>query len=230
MVNKLSSEEISILLEMRIFAYSFLKHALYIEPSREFLKAVIENNAVESFPFTEKSELINEGIIQINSFLKENNVLEISEYEKLHWDYTRMFIGPNSLPVPPWESVYLNKDRLVFQKETFEVRKNYLKYYFISKNYPREPDDHIGIELDFMCRLNKIAMENNEIQNTNKLLEVLNDQESFLREHILKWIPDFSISMINSSNTEFYRGIAKILKGYVEVDYLILKELIERST
>lgn len=61
-----------------------------------------------------------------------------------------MFIGPRELPAPPWESSYLNEDKLLFQEETLQVRMSYLKYNFIPKNYPHEADDHIALELDFM--------------------------------------------------------------------------------
>ncbi len=225
-MGKLSSEEVNMLLEMKVFSYSFLKHIFYVEPSKEFLKIIVEENIVEAFPFADEHKLIEEGIREVNNFLKINNILEKKEYEKIHWDYTRMFIGPNALPVPPWESVYLNEDRLVFQEETFQVRKNYLKYCFIPRNYPHEPDDHIGTELDFMYRLNEMAMENNEAKHRDKLIGILKDQENFLKEHLVKWIPEFSNHMVNNANTEFYRGIAKVLKGYIEFDYVSVKELI----
>ncbi|WP_394356293.1 molecular chaperone TorD family protein [Bacillus changyiensis] len=35
---------------------------------------------------------------------------ELAEIQKAYEDYTRLFIGPNSLPALLWESVYLDRE------------------------------------------------------------------------------------------------------------------------
>ncbi|MCB8816455.1 molecular chaperone TorD family protein [Desulfosporosinus shakirovi] len=74
-------------------------------------------------------------------------------------EYTRLFIGPTKLPVPPWESVYVSKERLLFQESSLKVRQRqcYLNYNFLPAKYRSEADDHIALELDFMYNLSSLA-------------------------------------------------------------------------
>lgn len=224
---EVNSKEFVFLLEMRKFAYDLLKHTFFQEPSKRFIRTLIKEKIILNFPFIEDRKTIADGLMKANSYLNNISSFQDEQYEKLHWDFTKMFIGPSFLPAPPWESAYLNEERLLFQEETLEVRKKYLKYCFIPKNYPHEPDDHVGLELDFMDRLCKLTIEATEKGNTEKLVELLMDQQSFLTEHLLQWIPAFTDDVINNADTDFYKGMAKVLKGYLELDEKIIQELLK---
>lgn len=60
---------------------------------------------------------------------------------------------------PPWGSVYMSEERLVFQKETLEVRNWYREFGLAAENLYREPDDHIALELGFLAHLAKLEYE-----------------------------------------------------------------------
>ncbi|AKN31986.1 dehydrogenase [Clostridium carboxidivorans P7] len=221
------NEELKFLLEIRLFYYSFLKSIFLSEPTKELLKLILQDDMIDKMPFKEESELIKEGYEEIADFFSNKDVLSDESFEELHWDYTRMFIGPYKLPAPPWESAYLNDERLLFQKETMEVRDMYVKYSFISENYLYEPDDHIGLELDFMSKLIELSIEAYEKSDEEKFLKVIKDEEFFLSNHLLKWCNGFSEDIINNSNTNFYKGIAKVLSGYLEFDCEMVKGIIK---
>lgn len=227
-INRINNfDSIELLLEARAFVYSVLKQAFYVEPSKAFLRALVKDEIIESLPFIQDSDLIREGAGEVKSYLAGRDVFKEEEFQHLHWDYTRMFIGPNTLSAPPWESSYLNQERLLFQKETLEVRRKYLKYNFIPKNYPHEADDHIGLELDFMGRLCELANKRLKNMDTQGAIESLEDQRLFLKEHMLKWVPNFTQDINNSAETDFYKGMAKILKGYMEIDIKANEELLQ---
>ena len=135
---------------------------------------------------------------------------------EVRWDFTQLFVGPYALPAPAWESVYRSNEHLLYQDTAFEVRKEYLKYNFIPKNYPHEADDHIGFELDFMLQL-----------STNEDDSALKDSMKFLEQHITKWVPDFSVDIQKYALTEFYRGAAVILKGFISEDFKLLHEILD---
>lgn len=197
-----------------------------MEPDIEFINAIIDSNILEEFPFRKVSLSIEEGVGLAIEELK-NNERELNSYhEKLHWDYTKMFIGPNYLLAPPWESTYFNDSRLLFQEQTFKVRETYLKYNFIPKNYPYEPDDHIGCELDFMNKLSSLSLDMIKLNNEKRLRSLLDEQQSFISEHLKKWIDMFVENIEQFSETDFYRGFALILKGFIAIDKEILEELI----
>lgn len=220
------TENVLLTLEIRRAAYNLLRWTFLREPSKAFLNSLVNAEVLEQFPFQEENESIREGVNGVMQELKSSSFLSKGNYLLLHWDYTRMFIGPNKLPAPPWESAYTNKERLLFQEETLAVRRAYLKYAFIPVEYGHEADDHIGLELDFMYQLIELAIEKLQKNDTYGLRELLVDQIDFLEEHLLKWAPVFCQSVSENAETRFYRGMAKILEGYLNIDRTALAELV----
>lgn len=210
--------------EARIFLYSMLKHVFYAEPNKELVDVVSNKEFIEDVPFTDENQLMAQGMEDIYLYFDEDFGHD-GAFKDLCWDYTRMFVGPASLPAPPWESAYLTEDRLLFQESTLDVRRAYLKYNFIVKNYLREPDDHIGSELDFMCRLCQLYIDN--IDECSIAVQIINDQKAFMEEHFARWVFDFADDVIKYSQTRFYRGMGKVLRGFIQLDREIVSELFD---
>ncbi|HVJ50117.1 molecular chaperone TorD family protein [Desulfitobacterium sp.] len=215
------------LLEARVFVYDVLRRTFLEEPTKEFLNLIMDKEFTVTFPFTEENAEIREGIAQIAVFLQEHDLKSENEYNDLHWDYTRMFIGPDKLPAPLWESAYLNKERLLFQEQTLKVRHAYLNYQFLPKHFKQEADDHLGLELDFMYQLSELSLRYLQQEDFTELKVVLEDQKAFLQEHLLKWVPDLTQKILASANLAFYPGMAKILNGYLALDLEALEELLD---
>ena len=98
------------LLEARVFAYDLLRRTFLQEPVQDFLVRLSQNELAMAFPFQEENEDIAQGVQKLTAYLQQYTAegLAQTEYEKLHWEYTRLFIGPHEVAAPPWESVYLN--------------------------------------------------------------------------------------------------------------------------
>jgi putative dimethyl sulfoxide reductase chaperone len=220
-------ETIRPLVEVRKYLYDILRWSFLKEPTLNDALFVKEMVSLTEVPFKEESLLISNGVSQIKNFFSQNDINDGEVYSALHWDYTRLFIGPYELPAPPWESAYLNKERLLFQEETLKVRQFYLKYSFLPVEFGHEADDHLGLELDFMFRLNELALEAMGRENHEEVLQLLNDQKLFLEEHLLKWVPQLADKVVENANTDFYRGMAKVLKGFLLLDLRALNELLE---
>ncbi|HML31190.1 TorD/DmsD family molecular chaperone [Sporomusa sphaeroides] len=216
------------LLEARVFAYDLLRRTFLQEPVQDFLVRLSQNELAMAFPFQEENEDIAQGVQKLATYLKQCSAegLAQTEYEKLHWEYTRLFIGPYEVAAPPWESVYLNKDKLLFQQETRLVRLAYLKYSFLPLLYQQEADDHIGLECDFMYQLAALAYEKAGANNREALQEVIQDHADFLAEHLLLWVPAFAEKVTAHATTVFYQGAVQVLSGFLAVDALILQELL----
>ncbi|MEA1961393.1 MAG: molecular chaperone TorD family protein [Bacillota bacterium] len=221
------SEAVQILLEERVFTYDLLRRIFVEEPSRELIKALHNEDFLHNLPLNEESEELRRGVEDVSNYLKSFDVLSNAEFEKLHWDYTRMFIGPYELPAPPWESAYLDEDRMLFQETTLQVRRTYLKYRFLPRYYMQEADDHLGLELDFMYRLSHMAADSALSRDINTCKQILVDQKNFLEQHLLNWVPLFADNVNESANTAFYIGFAKILKHYLQLDYDVISEILE---
>ncbi len=213
-------------MEERRFAYDLLRRSFREEPSLPYLEVMTKEDLIESFPFVKENSSINEGVELIKSYVSQHDVLDKKIYEQLHWDYTRMFIGPYTLPAPLWESAYVSEERLLFQEDTLKVRREYFKYNFLPKNYGHEAEDHLGLELDFMFQLNELCITYLGGQDIAALQSVLEDQAAFLSRHLQSFVPRIVLNILNSAETDFYRGLAKILEGFLETDTDLLKELL----
>lgn len=219
-------DALRLLLEERTVAYDLLRIVFQAEPSREFVQTLAEDPLTSIFSFADGEQSILTGCNQVSNYFADINVIDEQEYQRLHWDYTKMFIGPHELIAPPWESAYTSKERLLFQEITLQVRKAYLKHHFIPKQYLHEADDHIGLELDFMYLLAKQTLEALQKDDLETTLSLLGEQRGFLQQHLRIWIPRFADKIIDGADTDFYRGMANVLKGMVVVDENILEEMI----
>ena len=209
----------------RAYGYTFLKNLFFVEPEKSYLQGLLKEDHVSDFPYSRYNEKIKTGLDGLKKSLEDMDLDNENVISKLRWDYTRMFIGPDSLPAPPWESSYVNKDKLLFQEETLQVRRSYLKYNFVGSNYPHEADDHIALELDFMSKLSVKVIEsieaNKELEN---ILEILIDQKSFLEEHLNKWVFEFAKKIKECAETDYFIFISDILMEFIKEDCKSLDE------
>lgn len=220
-------ERIIPLLEMRRFLYCFLRDSFLQEPTRLFLQQVQREMKTDVFPWERENANIRAGIAVLREFMEQNNVKSEAVFDSVHWEYTRLFIGPERLPTPPWESAYCNESRLLFQIETLAVRKFYLKYGFISPVPGSEAEDHLGLELDFMAKLIDLALSEIDSQNRARVQTILSDQKVFLEEHLLKWVPALCQDIVQNADTGFYQGLAKVLEGVLILDLQGLNEMLQ---
>lgn len=140
-------------------------------------------------------------------------------------EYTRLFIGPFSLPAPPYGSVYIEKERKVMGDSTMDALKRYQQFDLDLASGLKEVPDHITIELEFMYFL--ISKEIESILSSDPELSqvYLTAQTSFLTDHLNGWIPDFTKNMITHSGIEFYRSLAKMTKIFVSEDLQFLQSV-----
>lgn len=230
MTARITLPDLSEVLLAREYAYDILRRFFIEEPSQEYLKCFIQQKMYAQFPFKEDSKGISEGISDLVSYFEKFNPVDNKDdLESLNWDFTRMLIGPFELPAPPWESVYVRKDGLLFQESTLRVRKAYRRFGLTASELDVEADDHIGLELDFMYHLNNMCLhiaEHNRKNALKEMKELLLEQQRFLDEHILTFASDFTDNVIENADTQFYAGLAKILKHFLKMDSEVLKELL----
>jgi len=232
------------LLATRAEGYDLLRRTFITEPTLEFGELVAEYDFA-NFPFVHESGDIHKGIALICDW-KANQASGgkdgASLCEALKSDYVQLFIGPGKLPAPPWESVYRNEERLLFQEETLQVRRAYLKYRFLPVHYRHEADDHLGLELDFMFRLSALTWEKAgsleaipgktgvnaalDPGQVTAFCDLLLDQKHFLEQHLLQWVPALSQDIATAARTDFYRGMAYVLTGFLKLDLEALEELL----
>ncbi len=94
-----------------------------------------------------------------------------------------------------------------------QVRSWYQRFHLEAENVYKEPDDHIGLELAFIAHLAQQALVALNQQERPAFEYALAAQRDFLSEHLLKWAPRWYTLVRSQANTEFFRGIALLLRG-----------------
>jgi TorA maturation chaperone TorD len=64
----------------------------------------------------------------MQGWVQKNKGISDEAFQELRVDHTRLFVGVGKVLAPPWESVYFNEDRMVFQKQTLEVSPRVSKF------------------------------------------------------------------------------------------------------
>lgn len=82
-------------------------------------------------------------------------------------DHFRLFRGPAAVAAPPWASVHLSPEKLLFEDETFAVREAYARHGLAAPLLNREPDDHIALELEFCATLLSRSLDADEASDAD---------------------------------------------------------------
>ena len=187
--------------------FNLLKHIFWAEPSNDFLKDVA---AMEVIP---EEDDLDRGLNQIVSDVKRNKGRLDKYAEELAVEFARLFIGPQNPPAIPYSSFYLSESKTVMSDVTIDVRKIYLEAGMAVKELYSFPDDHIAIELEFLQYLTERVIELFEKGNREEASNLYETRENFLRDHFSKWAPPFAENVVASTNEDFFRGAAYMLKG-----------------
>lgn len=200
--------------EWRACVYLLLARLYRQVPDREVLQAIVNEGLLHDL----FDEVDCPAIRQMATALEESvaaNLADLDSFRgELEADFNRLFIGPGPLLAPPWESVYLSKERLIFGEQTLEVREFYQSFGLASKTKDREPDDHVALELEFMSWLCQQAA----IADHEGALKLAAGQKTFLDSHLAKWISKFCADVTSGSATAFYQAVGRLTAAWVEID------------
>lgn len=137
-------------------------------------------------------------------------------------DHFQLLRGPGLPAVVPWESVQLGEEQLLFDEETFDVRRMYQRFGLQAPKLNVEPDDHISLELEFLSQLLARGMRAEE-HDEARAAEYFAAHDQFCEEHLFRWAPRCFEKLTDAAHTSFYRGIG--LLGQDALDKA--KDLIE---
>lgn len=128
-----------------------------------------------------------------------------TDFEEMKYSFNQLFIGPDKLLAPPYESCYRNPDRLVLQEETMQVRRIYKRAGVQISSMNVESDDFIAFELEFILLLFSDL--------SDEKLEILHD---FLEQHLFVWYFDHILDIRKGTDNPICLGMADILEGVMQ--------------
>ncbi|CDT42897.1 Anaerobic dimethyl sulfoxide reductase chain YnfI [Vibrio coralliirubri] len=162
---------------MIIDTHKLLGSLFYQATSKEQLITIVEALV--------ESEVLSEECLQ---------ALRSEDEEALAEEFSRLFEGVGDMPAPPWGSVYLDKDRVVFGASTVEYRQ-FLELNQIELDTGlREPEDQFGL----MLFAHAYLLENNNINSAGELLE----------GHLLTWSSVYLEKLNKASELSFYKKLS----------------------
>ncbi|MHC1600517.1 MAG: TorD/DmsD family molecular chaperone [Candidatus Methanospirareceae archaeon] len=213
------------ILKTRRDFYAFLCRMYLEEPARELADDLVNERLFFPDPKAlELNEDLSMGFLELREFVDRSRGKTVDELqEELRDEYTRLFIGPHRLPVQPYESWWI--DGKLMGNSLLKVKNEYRKAGIAKSRDYAEPEDHIAFELKFMqylCEEEISTMDNNE-----RIAECLKLQHKFLNEHLLQWVPVFCDSLYECELSDFFKGVAKITKGFILLDAHVIAELLE---
>lgn len=214
-------------LEERLLIYNLLGSIYRQGVTADIVNFLADKEAMDDVAQLTDHSLWKQGIIRLQQ--ETNNKIQEGCYlDELNEEYMELFIGPGHLEAPPWESVYLTRERLLFGEPTFKVRNFYHSFGIACSTGENEPDDHIGLELLFMAKLIEQTLA--YIAENQSIKQELMGQKKFLEEHILKWVPAFCSDLRKAAKQKFFCQLADITLGWLEAELIYLEGVLQDGT
>ncbi|WP_089137807.1 molecular chaperone TorD family protein [Vibrio rumoiensis] len=127
----------------------------------------------------------------IKTFQSVLDVFNRTDIDALNMAHDEFFSGIADIPVPPWGSVYLDRECVLFGESTSEYKQFLVKQGFEFETHNNDPLDHIGLMLMTLGEL----LENQTNDQASAALEEL------LTTHMLPWTTHY-LTQIESMITE----------------------------
>lgn len=195
-------------------AYNFLGKAYFEPPTADFIDLLAREALFDDWPLESDQPDVQAGLALLREFAHfwkpDGDPLQIKPLAR---DYQRLFIGPDELLAAPWESVHRSESRLMYDRQTFEVRAAYARHGMTVKLKQVEPEDHVGLEMAFVAFLTGQALNALQIGDTDAVETAISGLRSFFSEHILHWVPGLTANILEHAETPYYRGLALLTRG-----------------
>jgi len=126
------------------------------------------------------------------------------EREELQTEFDRLFIEPDAMPCPPWESLYASPDEQIME----EAQESLIDLYDdagLDISASGIPPDHIGAELHFLALLLE-RVENGSEEEQEAALELADE---LFEEHLNIWVANFTRDLEQAASAPLYKALAQ---------------------
>lgn len=215
-------EEIALLMDSRASVYGLLARLYRVEVD----KPLLEEMKKMKFPTATGNKSADEGYRLLHAYINKTWADSITE---LAIDYVETFIGNgvNGYSAAyPFESVHTSERRLLMQEARDDVLATYREN-GLKKGQWSEGEDHIALEMEFMQIMTTRCAEYLRKDQDDAVAENLVKQNDFVGNHLSNWVPMLTSDMTKYAKTDFYKGLAKLTRGFIETEVDLLSEVTE---
>lgn len=219
------TEETKQINQVRGSIYTLLSQC-FMQPSRELLNSILDGSLNEAFQGTLGLTEDKKVIQKLTEFKDLSIQSQKLPYEEVLLDmkaeYSRLFVGPGHVLVPPYESVYKTKDDdnkigVVMGDSAVAAKRFYRRAGLELSDDFKDLPDHITLELHFMGHLCTMQIERAE-GSEKEQESVQRMQVDFLKTHLGSWISDFSQAVSIFTNSAFYRVVAQLAEMWIKIE------------
>lgn len=187
------------------FTGSMIMH----EPEQECISGFWEKGIIRQLPVRSKNPLFIQAAAELHESCENPGIC----LDSMKADYLQLFIGTKKMLAPPYESVLLGNEHIIFDLPALELREFYRAYGWRSGFEGKVPDDHLGTEVLFV---NLLIDEYLSLDDDACRREMRNEMLRFLEEHPLRWVRQWQQLVMQHAGTRCYRGIAGLLTASLE--------------
>ena len=152
-----------------------------------------------------------------------------ADLEAFKVEFSRLFVGPYEMPAAPYGSVYLEEGRKMMGDSTLDVKIRYREAGLNTAKTFKDAPDHISAELEFMYYLIFKEIEAFSKSDTETAIDFIQKQKSFLEDHLMFWVPQFTANIIENAETSFYQNLAKATEVFLKENYEIVCAVLDSN-
>lgn len=145
--------------------------------------------------------LLNEKVIDDEEFNQFIMLTQQETAQNLTDDFLHLFEGCDVMHAPPWGSVYLDREQVIFGDSTLTYRQFLTQNAIELNTGMREPEDQFGLMLMAISQL--IEKNKDEAALT-----------TLLSEHLFTWAYRYLDLVELSAQTASYRALAKLTREW----------------
>lgn len=215
-------EDLNELMKTRAGIYRMFSSLYFTELTGEQVEAFSQMD----FAALEGTDpLLEEGARDIARALRR---VDTTTREDLAVDYAHCFLAAgttkNERRACPYESVFTSEAGLLMQDARDQVYKMMLAEHLEPDEDLHVPEDHLSFEFEFMADLCDRVAETVEAGDLTEARRLLGVQGEFHEKHQLNWIDAFCDALEACCRTDFYRGVAKMTRGFVSYETMLIED------
>ena len=202
------------LVQFRSDYYGVLARVLAAPPDETVSRALAQGCAERAAAADQVHPLLGAGWRDIAAGLRDQTPEDLAD------EFGRLFVDPYGTTIYPYESHYLTGR--MFREPLVAVR-SFMHRAGVEKSiadFP-EPEDALIFELEIMRWLIDRQQQSLGQDDESRWIEL---QCQFLAEHLLIWGATCAEDMAGAGSSPFYRGVALVLRGFLETEQQLLRE------
>lgn len=198
---------------------------LYSEPTDEDVAAYLEPGLFQQAPFGMDDPAVRDGLAAMDEWCRETAASVRADGALLHAcaadlrsDWLNLLVGAGEPKAPTWAGYYLNPSSTILGESALGVRRLYRQHGFQVQHLNQEPDDHLGLMLNFIVLLIQLELDGDADSVASASAAAAETcQVQLLNDYILPWLPLWRWSVEKFARTAFYRGVGELVFGFVRV-------------